>query len=125
MRKSMSTGALSFVIAVWWGTSRYLSLRSTFTSLLMTGKIRTIPGPFEPVSLPSLNWTTRSYSRTILMEDAKSARKMIRRMTMKNISTYNVTSLAWRMTEPRKPGSILDLRLFDYQSEPLNVLDLH
>src|SRR5712692_4964802 len=123
MRKSMSTGALSLVIAVWWGTSRYLSLRSTFTSLLMTGKIRTIPGPFEPVSLPSLNWTTRSYSRTILMEDAKSARKIISRMIMKNISTYRVTSLAWRMTELRKLGSILALHLFDYQSEPLNVLD--
>src|SRR3989442_5769023 len=91
----------------------------------MTGKMRTMPGPFEPVSLPSLNWTTRSYSRTILMEDAKSARKMIRRMTMKNISTYNVTSLAWRVMVPRKLGGVLALRLFDYQSEPLNVLDLH
>src|SRR5260370_9556082 len=89
----------------------------------MTGKMRTIPGPFEPVSLPSLNCTTRSYSRTILMEDAKSARKMIRSMTMKNISTYNVTSLAWGMTEPRKPGSLLALHLFTPQPQPLNGLD--
>ena len=63
----MSVGALSLVMHVWWGTSRYLSLRSTLTSLLIMGKMKITPGPLAPISLPSLKTTWRSYSLTILI----------------------------------------------------------
>src|SRR3954471_7420376 len=47
MMKSIEIGALSLVIAVWWGISRYSSRRSTQTGLSMTGVRITTPRPFR------------------------------------------------------------------------------
>ena len=43
----------------------------------MTGSMIITPGPFAPISLPSLNTTTLSYSRITFIDDAKIMRMII------------------------------------------------
>ncbi len=45
MMKSMAMAALSWVIAVWCGTSRYCSRRSTQEMRSVIGFIKISPGP--------------------------------------------------------------------------------
>ena len=47
--KSIEIGALSFVIPVWRGISRYCSRRSTSTGRSITGIRKMIPGPLAPM----------------------------------------------------------------------------
>src|SRR5438034_3343470 len=77
--KSTSTGALSFVMQVWWGIVKYRSRRSTRTGLSMPGITATIPGPFSACALPSRKLTIRSYSLTTF----NVAKRKIRTMMMK------------------------------------------
>src|SRR4030095_3748903 len=66
MRKSISMGALSLVMAFCRGISTNASRRSTrrMSSAIGTQTVR--PGPRKPMNFPSRNPTARSYCRTIL-----------------------------------------------------------
>src|SRR5437899_1877978 len=63
-RKSIWSGTLSLVMHVWCGTPMNSSRKSTHTGRSMNGISSTGPGPRSPMHLPSLNTTTRLYSRT-------------------------------------------------------------
>src|SRR5713101_9098509 len=66
MRKSISMGALSLVMAFCRGISTNASRRSTrrMSSVIGTQTVR--PGPRKPMKRPSRNPTARSYCRIIL-----------------------------------------------------------
>ena len=80
----MSMGALSFVMQVWLGISRYSSRRSAQTGLSTMGIRNTRPGPLAPMTRPRRNTTSRWYSRTTLIDEE---RMMMTIMTMTAIST--------------------------------------
>src|ERR1017187_2632980 len=68
--KSTEIAALSFVIAVCRGISRYASRRSMRLVRSVIGLMRTSPGPRVPRARPSRNSMIRWYSRTIFTENA-------------------------------------------------------
>ena len=63
---------LSFVITSCGGTSKATVLRLTVIILSIKGIRIMRPGPFTPISLPSLNITPLSYSLRILMATNKN-----------------------------------------------------
>src|SRR5262252_6648275 len=62
------TETLSFVITSCEGTSIVTVRKPTFTARSRIGISRIRPGPRSPTNRPSRNTTSRSYSRTTLME---------------------------------------------------------
>src|SRR5438552_245782 len=103
--KSTSTGALSFVMHVWWGIMRNRSRRSTRTGLSIPGMIMTIPGPFSAWDFPRLKFTIRSYSFTTLIVAKTKIRTMITRK--KNTTKKPITSAPWSAnTGPATSGML-------------------
>src|SRR5437870_8807612 len=103
--KSTSTGALSFVMHVWWGIMRNRSRRSTRTGLSIPGMMMTIPGPFSAWAFPRRKFTIRSYSFTTLIVAKTKIRTMITRK--KNTTKKPITSAPWSAnTGPATSGML-------------------
>src|SRR3989475_4088378 len=103
--KSTSTGALSFVMHVWWGIIRNRSRRSTRTGLSIPGMMMTIPGPFSAWAFPRRKFTIRSYSFTTLIVAKTKIRTMITRK--KNTTKKPITSAPWSAnTGPATSGML-------------------
>src|SRR5215218_3751720 len=101
--KSREMLALSSVIAVWLGISRYSSRRSTQTTRSTSGMMRTSPGPLEPMLRPSRNTTTRWYSRTILTAARTSSTSSTRPMAIAIHSARFSMSWSFRLLGQRRP----------------------
>jgi hypothetical protein len=68
-------------------------LRLTFTILSIIGHIITRPGPFNGITLPSLKTTPLSYSFSIFiaLESTYTAKKIINRSEIKDVSNIGTS----------------------------------
>src|SRR6266545_5555972 len=101
--KSREMLALSSVIAVCRGISRYSSRRSTQTTRSTSGMISTSPGPLAPMLRPSRNTTTRWYSRTILTAARTTSTNRTRPMAIAIHSARFSMSRSFRLPGQRRP----------------------
>src|SRR5262245_22327367 len=104
------TETLSFVITSCAGTSMVTVRRPTFTARSSTGISRIRPGPRSPTSNPRRNTTSRSYSRTTLIELTRIS------------STANPTKIRNGSSKaPSGPISSLPCRGTDPQRESIDA----
>src|SRR5215471_6562065 len=104
------TETLSLVMTSCAGTSIVTVRRPTFTARSMMGMSRMSPGPRSPTSRPSRNTTSRSYSRTTLIELTRIS------------STANPTKIRnGNSKAPSGPMSSLPCRGADPQRESLDA----
>src|SRR5262245_31386055 len=112
------TETFSFVITSCAGTSMVTVRSPTFTARSSTGISRIRPGPRSPTSSPRRNTTSRSYSRTTLIELTRMSSTANPTKTMNGSSkapSGPMSSLPCRGAHPQRES--LDARHHDFRAD--------